>query len=55
MRLVRSTAEEMAISPELLATRRDIEQLVYFDKGDALVKGWRKEIIGEALLTARYS
>jgi ribonuclease D len=52
MQLVRSTAERIDISPELLATRRDAEQLVYFNKADALLQGWRKEVIGEALVAA---
>lgn len=52
MQLVRSTAERMAVSPELLATRRDAEQLVYFNQHDALLQGWRKQAIGEALLAA---
>lgn len=52
MQLVRSTAERLEISPELLATRRDAEQLVYFDKYDELLLGWRKDVIGDALLAA---
>lgn len=55
MKVVRSTAETINVSPELLATRRDIERLVYFDNADALMKGWRKEVIGEALLATRRS
>ena len=50
MRSVRSTAEKIAVSPELLATRRDVEQLVYFNKPDALITGWRKQMIGDELL-----
>ena len=52
MRSVRSTAEKIAVSPELLATRRDVEQLVYFNKPDALITGWRKQMIGDELLAA---
>jgi ribonuclease D len=52
MQLVRSTAERIEVSPELLATRRDAEQLVYFNKQEALLQGWRKEVIGEALIAA---
>ena len=52
MKLVRNTAERVEVSPELLATRRDIEQLVYFNKQSALMKGWRKEVIGNVLITA---
>ncbi len=52
MQLVRNTAEQLQVSPELLATRRDAEQLVYFNKQEALLQGWRKEVIGEALIAA---
>lgn len=52
MKLVRNTAERIEVSPELLATRRDIEQLVYFNKQNALMKGWRKEVIGNVLIAA---
>ena len=52
MQLVRSTAERMEISPELLATRRDAEQLVYFNQYDELLVGWRKAVIGDELLAA---
>lgn len=52
MQLVRNTAERIDVSPELLATRRDMEQLVYFDKTEHLQQGWRKAVIGDALLAA---
>ncbi len=52
MQLVRGTAERIAVSPELLATRRDAEQLVFFNKRDGLLQGWRRDVIGEALLAA---
>jgi len=49
MSIVRAQAEHMKIAPELLATRRDIEQLVFSGKVDAL-GGWRQEVIGARLL-----
>jgi len=52
MQLVRTTGEGMKVSPELLATRRDIEQLVYFNRHDALLQGWRRDVIGSALIAA---
>ncbi|MGE0188510.1 MAG: ribonuclease D [Steroidobacteraceae bacterium] len=52
MQLVRSTAEKIEVSSELLATRRDAEQLVYFKKCEVLLQGWRKDVIGEALIAA---
>jgi ribonuclease D len=50
MATVRRRAEELKVSPELLATRRDIEQLVYFGRSDHLTRGWRQAAIAEALL-----
>ena len=52
MQLVRSTAERIEVSPELLATRRDAEQLVFFNKSDGLLQGWRKDVIGATLIAA---
>lgn len=50
MSFVRTRAEELKISPELLATRRTVEQLVFSGRTDALLKGWRREVIGERLV-----
>lgn len=50
MSVVRGRAEEMAISPELLATRKDIEQLVFSGKTQHLLEGWRAEAIGKTLV-----
>jgi ribonuclease D len=50
MSLVRSRAEEMAVSPELLATRKDVEQLVFSGKTEHLLEGWRAEAIGKTLV-----
>jgi ribonuclease D len=50
MQRVRLIAEDIAVSSELLATRRDVEQLVYFNKQDAFVEGWRKDVIGKQVL-----
>jgi hypothetical protein len=36
----------------MLATRRDIEQLVFARRTEHLLSGWRREIIGEPLLAA---
>lgn len=52
MKLVRDTAQRIEVSPELLATRRDAEQLVYFAKQEHLQQGWRRTVIGEALIAA---
>jgi ribonuclease D len=50
MNLARTTAEELKISPEILATRRDIEQLVFSRRTDRLGNGWRKAVIGDRLI-----
>lgn len=47
---VRSEAQRLAIAPELLATRRDVEQLVFAGRPDHLLQGWRREVIGERLV-----
>lgn len=50
MNLARTTAEALKISPEILATRRDVEQLVFSGRTDRLNSGWRKEVIGARLI-----
>ena len=50
--LVREEAARSNIAPELLATRRDIEQLVFGGRSDHLLRGWRREIIGERIVKA---
>lgn len=47
---VRHRAQELNVSPELLATRRDLEQLVFFDRREHLTRGWRQAAIGAKLL-----
>lgn len=50
MNLARTTAEQLKISPEILATRRDVEQLVFSRRTDRLGSGWRKDVIGDRLI-----
>jgi ribonuclease D len=50
MTFVRAEAEQLKISPELLATRRALEQLVFSGRTDGLLKGWRRDLIGERLV-----
>ena len=50
MNLARATAEELKISPEILATRRDVEQLVFSRRTDHFDSGWRKDVIGDRLI-----
>jgi len=48
---VRDVAASLEISPEVLATRRDVEGMVLGKRTDsALLRGWRREVIGEPLL-----
>ncbi len=50
MNLARAQAETLKVSPELLATRRDVEQLVFSQRAERLMSGWRKEVIGDQLI-----
>jgi ribonuclease D len=50
MNFTRTQGEQLKISPELLATRRDVEQLVFSRRTEHLLSGWRREVIGERLV-----
>lgn len=50
MNLARAKAEELKVSPEILVTRRDVEQLVFSRRSDRLSTGWRKDVIGDRLI-----
>ena len=50
--IVRHTADELGIAPDLLATRRDITALMRGRKDIRLLSGWRGDIIGNKLLEA---
>lgn len=52
MAVVRAQAQQLHIAPELLATRRDIEQLVFGGHSEHLMNGWRRTMIGERLHSA---
>ena len=47
---VRAEAARLGISPELLATRRDAEALVLGQADAAILRGWRRGVIGERLM-----
>jgi len=49
MQFLRDEAHRLEVSPELLATRRDIERLVYGGEPGSLLAGWRRGVIGEKL------
>ena len=46
---VQQVAGELDIAAEVLATRRDLEQLARGEPATALASGWRREAIGERL------
>jgi ribonuclease D len=48
---VKQEAERLNISPELLATRRDLEQLAWSGKAGGLSSGWRRDVIGNSLVS----
>ncbi len=50
--VVDQCAEDLRVSREILATRRDLEQLVRSGKCDRLLAGWRSDVIGNKLLAA---
>jgi ribonuclease D len=51
--IVRSAAAALELSPEVIATRRDVEALVFKDRGEsAVLRGWRRGVVGEKLLAA---
>lgn len=47
-----AAALQLNLSPELLATRRDLEQLAEGRRDVPVLIGWRRQIIGERLLAA---
>jgi ribonuclease D len=50
--VTRSVAAELQISPELLATRRDLEALAQGDAQAAPLQGWRLGVVGRQLQAA---
>ena len=48
---VKRIAEQLQLMPEVLATRRDLQQLVNGDTNVPPLQGWRREVLGEALLS----
>ena len=47
-----AVATEMNLPPEVLATRRELEQLVDGRQDVGVLAGWRREVIGQRLLAA---
>ena len=50
--LNQAVAADLRLSPEILATRRDLEQLVDGRQDVAVLKGWRRTVIGDRMLGA---
>jgi ribonuclease D len=50
--LNQSIAQALELSPEVLATRRDIEQLAEGARDVAILHGWRRAVVGEPMLAA---
>jgi ribonuclease D len=50
--LHQTIAADLGLSPEVLATRRDLEQLADGRQDVAVLKGWRRGVIGDRMLAA---
>lgn len=51
-RLVGRQADALGVAPELLATRKELTCLLRGEQDQRVTSGWRREVIGEALLSA---
>ena len=49
--ILQAVAAELGLSPEILATRRDLERLAAGERDLAPLSGWRCDAIGQRLLT----
>ena len=47
---MQAVATELDIGAEVLATRRDLTALVRGSRNAAPLRGWRRQVVGEALL-----
>jgi ribonuclease D len=50
--ITRRSAATLAVAPEILATRREMERLAGGHRDGAVLSGWRRQAIGEELLRA---
>jgi ribonuclease D len=50
--LNQTIAADVGLSPEVLATRRDLEQLVDGRRDIGMLRGWRREVVGKRMLAA---
>ena len=51
MDALRETASELDMAPGYLGARRDVEKMVRGNRGVPLLSGWRRHVIGDALLS----
>lgn len=51
-KIVSGIATELGIAPELLATRRDLVALMRGERDGRPLTSWRREVVGDALLSA---
>ena len=55
LQVVRDVAAELEVSAEVLATRKDVEAIAFGSgapDGSPLLRGWRRNVVGERLLAA---
>jgi ribonuclease D len=50
--LNQTLAADLGLSPEVLATRRDLELLVEGRRDVGVLRGWRREVVGNRMLAA---
>jgi ribonuclease D len=50
--LNQTLAADLGLSPEVLATRRDLELLVDGRSDVGVLRGWRREVVGNRMLAA---
>ncbi len=50
--IVQKRAVELDLAPELLSTRRELESIARGETTAEVLNGWRKDVIGDALLAA---
>jgi ribonuclease D len=49
---LRGVATQLGLAPEVLATRRELEKLASGGRDGPSQAGWRREVVGQALLAA---
>jgi ribonuclease D len=52
LRLLREAAAELGLEPEILASRRELLALIRGDDSVRPLHGWRRTVVGDALLRA---